>query len=54
MGYQFYKQELGVLVVRASREVYFDQLVVKSYLAHLQHGWLSATAKAEAYNAIFC
>ena len=54
MGYQFYKPDFGVKVVRASNEVYYDQLVVKSYLAHLQHGWLSATAEAEAYNAIFC
>ena len=53
MGYQFYKPELGVKVVRASNEVYYEKLAVKSYLADLQHTWMSAIGKAEAYNAIF-
>ena len=54
MGYQFYDTELGVNVVRASNEVYMEKLAVKTYLSLLQHGWLSATARAEAYNAIIC
>ena len=39
--------------MRASNEVFYDKIVVKEYLSALQHGWLSGTAKAESYNALF-
>ena len=54
MGYRFYEPALGVNVVRASNEVFYEKLVVRKYLAKLQHGWLSATGMAEANNAIVC
>ena len=54
MGYCFYEPALGVNVVRASNEVFYEKLVVRKYLAKLQHGWLSATGMAEANNAIVC
>ena len=53
LGYEFYAQELGVSVVRATNEVFYDKILVKSYMSMLQHGWLSATAEAESYNALF-
>ena len=53
LGYEYYAQDLGVSVVRATNEVFFDKMVVKSYMSQLQHGWLSAIAKAESYNEPF-
>ena len=44
---------MGVTIEEASSEVYFDSLLVKSHMAELQHGWMSAIAKAESYNETF-
>ena len=52
-GYKFYAENLGVSVEEGSSEVYFDSLLVKSHMAELQHGWMSAIAKAESYNETF-
>ena len=52
-GFRFYDDTFQVKVVRASAEVYFSTLFIKSYNSDLQHGWLSSVAKTESYNETF-
>ena len=52
-GFRFYEGHLRVKVTRASSDVWFSSLLVKSHMAELQHGWMSSIAKAESYNETF-
>ena len=48
-----YPVELGVKVVRASSLVYLTETLVQAYISDLQHCFVSAESKAEAYNERF-
>ena len=43
-GWAFYKRH-NVDFVRGSNEVYYDRLMVKTYLANFHHAWMRETIK---------
>ena len=45
----FYKKSPQIFL-RASNEVYFEKLLVKSYTNNLCHAWMSMEGQSEAYN----
>ena len=48
-GWIFYKKSPQIFL-RASNEVYFEKLLVKSYTNNLCHAWMSMEGQSEAYN----
>ena len=48
-GWIYYKKNQSPFV-KASNEVYFDKILILSYVNNLCHAWMSMEGQAEAYN----